>query len=263
MGRWNSESIRLCNVAGAMYILLLLASCGAPPPDNSTAGRPHLSGIWEMDFVGDVPLLAEFPLTDWGRERFESARPLRGPRPFAAFESNDPELSCSPMGIPATYFRPRPIEIVQFADRVLMLLEVGSFFRIIHTDGREFPEDGLATWNGYSVGRYEGDTLVVVTRNFRGWESEEQQRWLDRLGHPFSDALILTERFRLIDQDTLENQITIDDAMAYTRSWSATLTFRRREDAELVEFICYEPDNRAYAEFERQLIQGDSSSAVE
>jgi len=244
------------DLVAAVVLLMLLGGCETSPPGGATASSPDLSGIWEMDFVGDVPLLDEFPLTDWGRERFDSARPLRGPTPFAAFESNDPELSCAPMGIPATYFRPRPIEIVQFADRLLMLLEVGSLFRIIYTDGRNFPDDGVETWNGYAIGQYEGDTLVIETRGFRGWESEEQQRWLDRLGHPFSDELVLTERLRLIDNETLENQITVDDPIAYTQPWSATLTFKRRRDTELAEFICHEADNAAYAEFERQLLQG-------
>jgi hypothetical protein len=143
------------------------------------------------------------------------------------------------MGIPATYYRPRPFEIIQLPDRVMMLFEVDHFWRIIYMDGREFPEVPLHSWNGYSIGHYEGDTLVIETRQFIGWQSEQNQRWLDRLGYPFSDELRLTERIRRVEDGTIENQVTIDDPIAYSEPWTGTLTFRTR-DFELGEFICQE-----------------------
>jgi hypothetical protein len=97
----------------------------------------------------------------------------------------------------------------------------------------------LHTWNGYAIGHYEGDTLVIETRHVRGWESADLQRWLDRLGHPFSDELRVVERIRRIDAETLQNEITIDDPVAYTRPWTTTMTYRLRE-FELAEFICAE-----------------------
>ena len=143
------------------------------------------------------------------------------------------------MGFPATYYRPRPFEIVQLPDRAVMLFEVDHFWRIIYMDGREFPEVPLHTWNGYSIGRYEDDTLVIETRHFIGWESENQQRWIDRIGHPFSDELRLTERIRRVDENTLENVVTVDDPIAYERPFTGTLNFQLR-DFELAEFICNE-----------------------
>ena len=92
---------------------------------------------------------------------------------------------------------------------------------------------------GYSIGHYEGDTLVIETRHLKGWESERNQRWLDRLGHPFSDELRLVERIRRVDHEKLEIEITIDDPIAYTRPWTGILTFRLR-DFELAESICQE-----------------------
>lgn len=119
-----------------------------------------------------------------------------------------------------------------------MLFEVSNFWRIIYMDGRDFPEVPLHTWNGYAIGHYEGDTLVIETRDIIGWEPRAQ-RWLDRLGHPFSDELSITERIRRVDDDTLENQITIDDPIAYERPWTGVMTYRKR-DFELAEFICEE-----------------------
>ena len=206
---------------------------------------PDLSGVWQRvgrgiggprypTLVGEAP-----PLTAWGQERLALAEPMHGASPASATESNAAELRCLPMGFPTTYFRPRPFEIIQLDDRVIMLFEIDNFWRIIYMDGRGFPEVPLHTWNGYAVGRYEDDTLVVETRQFIGWESENQQRWLDRLGYPFSDELRLVERFRRLNDDTLENEITIDDPIAYERPWNATLTYRTRE-FELAEFICQE-----------------------
>ncbi len=216
---------------------------------------PDLSGVWQRSSPGFTLTAEEPPMTALGQERFSLARPGRGATANSGDETNAPDLQCTPMGIPATYFRPRPIEIIQLPDRVIMLLEVENFFRIIYTDGREFPDFPLPTWNGYAIGHYEDDALVIETRNFRGWESEERQRWLDRLGHPFSDELTVIERIRRVDDDTLENEITIVDPVTYERPWAATMTFSLREGIELVELICSETDNRAFAEFERQILE--------
>jgi hypothetical protein len=120
-----------------------------------------------------------------------------------------------------------------------MLFEVDNFWRIIHLDGREFPDVPLHTWNGTSIGRYEGDTLVVETRHTLGWESETNQRWLDRLGHPFSDELVLTERIRRLDDSTMEIQVTAVDPVAYSEQVTGTLTFGTKS-YELAEFVCNE-----------------------
>ena len=212
--------------------LLLCATAGA----QST---PDLSGVWQRDFSGSSALVPDPPMTAWAQERFDLAKPLHGPRTVSATVSNAAELQCLPMGFPATYYRPRPFEILQLPDRAVMLFEVGNFWRVVYMDGRGFPEVPLHTWSGYSIGRYEADTLVIETRHILGWESERQQRWLDRLGHPFSDELRIVERIRRVDEDSLVNEITIDDPIAYERPFTGTLTFRRR-DFELAEFICQE-----------------------
>lgn len=208
---------------------------------------PDLSGAWQRVGRGGEPgegqtypalALDEPPLTSWGRERYELAKPLHGPRTARATESNAPELVCLPMGFPATYFRPRPFEILQLPGRVVMLFEIDNFWRVIHMDGREFPSVPLHTWNGYSIGRYEGDTLVIETRHMVGWEPEAQ-RWIDRLGYPFSDEIHVVERIRRLDANTLENVVTIDDPVAYERPWSGTIVFERRA-FELAEFVCGE-----------------------
>jgi len=200
---------------------------------------PDFSGVWQRSSAGDVSLVPEPPMTDWGQERFDLAKPIHGPRTTSATEANSAELQCLPMGFPATYYRPRPFEIVQLPDRAIMMFEVDHFWREIHMDGRDFPEVPLHTWNGYSIGHYEGDTLVIETRHMLGWQAENIQRWVDRLGHPFSDDVRLIERLRRVDHETLVNEVTIEDPIAYKEPFTGTITFRLR-DFELAEFICQE-----------------------
>jgi hypothetical protein len=206
---------------------------------RAQTSRPDFSGIWQRAGGGPGLIADEPPMTAWGLEKYKAAKPIHGPRTVSPAESNAAELRCLPMGIPGIYFRPRTFEIVQLPTRALMLFEVDHMWREIHLDGRGFPDVPLGTWMGYSAGRYEGDALVIETRQFRGWE-ENAQRWLDRLGHPFSDELKVTERVRRTGPGTLVNEITIDDPIAYTRPWTATMNYRLRENFEMGEFICNE-----------------------
>ena len=218
---------------------LLVVGFGSGVSAQDRTDRPRLAGIWQIGGDSDGVIEGEPPMTAWGRERFATSKPIAGPRRASATEGNAAELTCLPMGFPATYIRPRPFELIQLPDRVVMLFEVSNFWRIIYTDGRDFPEVPLHTWNGYSIGHYEGDTLVIETRHIIGWQSERVQRWVDRLGHPFSDELTLTERIRRIDANTLENQVIIDDPIAYERPWTGVMTFEE-SPYELSEFICEE-----------------------
>jgi hypothetical protein len=221
--------------ARSLLVAVLAVACAG----KVSAQAPDLSGIWQVAGDSDGLIESEPPMTAWGRERFELSKPIAGPRRFSATEANAAELTCLPMGFPATYLRPRPFDLIQLPDRIVMLFEVSNFWRVVYMDGRDFPEVPLHTWNGYSIGRFEGDTLVIETRHTLGWQSENVQRWVDRLGYPFSDELVLTERWRRIDDNTLENVVTIEDPIAYEHPWSGVMTFERSE-YDLSEFICQE-----------------------
>ena len=112
------------------------------------------------------------------------------------------------------------MEIVQAPDRLVMLFEYDVVYRIVYLDGRGHPEDAVPTWMGHSIGRWEGDTLVVHTANFNG------KSWLDRVGHPYSEELQLTERIRRVGDDTLQVDITFHDPKTYTRDWTGQKMFR-------------------------------------
>jgi hypothetical protein len=113
-----------------------------------------------------------------------------------------------------------------------MLFDESIHFRQILTDGRDFPDDRLPTWFGYSIGNWDGDTFVADTLGFN------DDTWLDNGGHPHSDAMHLTERFKRRDLGHLEIQFTIDDPKFYTKPWTATVHFDLLPDTELSEHVC-------------------------
>lgn len=231
---------RLKNWSAALAAIVAFSSAASAQTAAPQAVGPDLSGIWQKSGGGSGLIPGEPPMTDWGREKFLAAKPIHGPRTVSPTESNAAELQCLPMGIPGIYFRPRTFQIVQLPRRAVMLFEVDHLWREIYMDGRSFPEVPLHTWMGYSIGHYEGDTLVIESRHFRGWE-ENAHRWIDRLGHPFSSELRVVERFRRTSHDRLVNEITIDDPVAYTGQWTATMTYALQEDGfEMGEFVCQE-----------------------
>ena len=138
---------------------------------------------------------------------------------------NDPTGECNPSGVPRLLFFQRPIEFVQTIDKVLQVLQWTQGLREIWTDGRELLEEPpLPRWYGYSVGRWAGNTFIVESNGF------DDRTWLDHFGYPHSADMRMEERYRLVDADTLELSITIDDPMTYTRPWeSETKTFARME----------------------------------
>jgi hypothetical protein len=225
----------------------------APAP-RSPDGKPDLSGIWEnfrksgdspdrsvnAQFFDDRPpsLISEF--RDIG-ERLPGGVPLQ---PWAATlkqqrmaenGKDNPDAHCLPLGLMQLHTHPDPRRIVQTPSLVVFLYEANYGVRQVHMDGRPAPDnDPQPWWYGYSRGRWEGDTLVVETTNFR------DGGWLDVNGSPLTDAGRMTERFRRPNYGTLTIDITVDDPKAYTRPWSVSLTQRLMVDSEMLEFICLE-----------------------
>ena len=114
----------------------------------------------------------------------------------------------------------------------VILSERDVTYRQIFVDGRPLPDDPTPAWNGYSVGTWEGDALVVRTIGFR------DDTWLDRNGSPMTAAAKVTERFRRINYGRLEIDVTVDDPKAYTRPWTVTLTQLIVPDTELLDYHC-------------------------
>jgi hypothetical protein len=124
--------------------------------------------------------------------------------------------------------------IVQVPGMVVILNERNATYRQIHTDGRPLPAVEQPAWNGYSTGKWVGDTLVVETTGF--WDGI----WLDRNGSPMTEAGRVTERFTRVSYGKLEIEVTVDDPKAYTRPWTITLKQFIVLDTDLLDYICLE-----------------------
>jgi len=144
-----------------------------------------------------------------------------------------------PLGVPRLLVDPEYRKIVQVPGLLLVLNERNAGYRQIFTDGRPLPEDPQPTWNGYSSGKWEGDTLVVRTNGLR------DGMWLDRAGSPITDAAKLTERFRRVNYGTLEIEVTMDDPKAYTKPWTVKVNEFIALNTELMDYICLENEKDA------------------
>ncbi len=146
----------------------------------------------------------------------------------------DPEIKCYLPGVPRANYLPYPFQIVQGDGDILMAYEfAGAVRTILFNDPGPPPID---SWMGQSVGHWEGDTLVVEVT------AQNEQTWLDRSGNHHSNELRVTERYRLINGNTMEYEATLDDPRVYERPWKMKMNFYRRQgaDAKLMQFKCVE-----------------------
>jgi hypothetical protein len=216
-------------------------------PKADTRG-PDLTGVWDRQnprgfqpasatFPGEMP-----PLTPWGQAQFENTRPAYGAR--AVQDSTDPvnptklgARGCFPPGVPRIYLHPLPMEIIQIPGRLFLHFEFDHILREIWMDGRSHPTDLSPTYMGHSIGKWERDTLVVDTIGFN------DKTWLDRVGHRHSEDLHIIERFRRVDHDTLQDDITVEDPKALTKPWNTHVIFALRPDWEILEYACADNAN--------------------
>jgi len=203
-----------------------------PPVAAFPADRnsPPVAAFW--DLATNVP--GGLPLTPW-------AAALKKER-MASDMKDNPDANCMPMGITQFHMQPQPRKIVQTPRLIVILYESNFGLRYIYTDGRTLPKQGEPQpwWYGYSVGRWEGDTLVVDTNNLRGAEEGPYDGWLDVRGTPYSGQATFTERFRRPTFGKLEIDVTIEDAKAFTKPFTMRINQRVMVDEEPIEFICNE-----------------------
>jgi hypothetical protein len=204
--------------------------------------RPPATGLqyWVYELNVEEP-----PMTAWGEAQYKASKSSFGAHPYPLAETNDPVYhGCSPPGVPRVFIHPFPLQIVHTTGEVIMLFEYDSLRRPIYTDGRPHDTSLGPSWMGDSIGHWEGDTLVVDTVNFN------DKTWLDRVGHPHSDALHLVERIRRINHDHLLDDITIEDPKAYSKPWTAHLDFLLRPKWRLEEQFC--EDSESFQDLEKK-----------
>jgi hypothetical protein len=230
----------------------------APAP-RASSGKPDLSGVWQgegapisllmkmlpagVNGLGEDPpplsffnILAaykpeESPLRPEFREEYEK-------RAAVAFTAPPPAL-CAPPSIPLADSLPAPFKIVQTPKLTLMLYESDTVFRQIYTDGRKQLEDPQPSWLGYSVGKWQGDSLVVDTVGLI------PDGPLDVFGHPHSEAMRVTEQFHRRDFGHMDVQVTIDDPKTYTKPFTYKLGLNLLPDTDVLENFCVEDEKDA------------------
>jgi hypothetical protein len=192
--------------------------------------KPDLSGTW-MTRGGYTVNIAkdlkpgEVPFQPWAEALYKHRLSNEG--------KEDPQGRCVLSGVPREDVVPYPFKILNSDGMIVILYEALHSYRQIFMDGRALPKDPNPAWMGYSIGHWDGDTLVVDSAGF------EENNWLDNGGHPGTEAMHLTERFRRRDFGHIDLQLTIDDPKAYTKPWSVNLQLTMI-DTELIEYVCNE-----------------------
>jgi len=254
MARWSLVfGLLLCPLNGQW---ITYPTAGVPrtadgKPDLAAAcprtaeGKPDLSGLWIVpttraanpDFPGCQAVSDEFiniaaslkdglPYQPWAADLVKARRSEQ--------RVNDPMSRCLPIGPVRLHTWNGPRKVVQTPGLLILMNELDTSYRQIFTDSRPLPADPNPSWNGYSTGRWEGDTLVVQTSGFR------DGIWLDATGNPMTDAAKITERFRRMDFGRMDIEITVNDPKAYTKPWTVTLHQVIKLDTDLLDFVCAE-----------------------
>ena len=216
----------------------------APAP-RTADGKPDFSGIWEPEMnrpcppegCADMKVPQEFVNIGWGLKDGPPYQAWAAEARKTRMEHNgkdDPVSRCLPGGIVKLHTTPQLRKIVQVPGLLVTLNEMDATYRQIFTDGRPLPQIDMPSFKGYSTGRWDGDTLIVETVGFN------DGMWLDRSGSPVTDAAKITERFRRVNYGTMEIDITIDDAKAYTRPWTIKLVHKIVLDTDLIDYMCVE-----------------------
>jgi hypothetical protein len=256
-------------IAASLFLLALpvFAQPGAPKPPEGPAprlnGKPDLSGLWQRPYVPDMtvttpdgktqvadPSLPNDPATENMKGRNGQPLPPRKLLPFTEWGKTQWEAydaakgdytgRCLPFGLMRSMNSPDPIQIMQSDQYLSLLYEQNTWFKVFPLDGRKH-RDIVPTWFGDSVGRWEGDTLVVDTVNFNG------KTRLDTNGHPHSDQLHIVERFQRADLGHINYEVTVNDPKTFTRPWKNTRIFTLRPDWEIMEYSC-EENNKDFLE---------------
>ena len=200
-----------------------------PPPPPAAGGTglgPRPPGPNQFFDIGST-LKDGLPFTPWA---VQVRKERKGNN-----NKDNPDAHCLPLGLMQLHTHPQPRKIIQMPNLIVILYEAQAGVRQVFMDGRPLPgPDAEPWWYGYSIGHWDGDTLVVETNGFR------DDVWLDVEGSPLTNTGKMTERFRRVNYGHLEMDITVEDPKAYTHPWTVKIKQRLLVDTDLIEFICNE-----------------------
>jgi hypothetical protein len=249
---WLSVALLVVSVSGALLPLAAQAPAAGFRAPRTSLGQPNFQGIWQA--MGSAhfdlePHGASFGIPAGlgvvvdppdGKIPYNAAGLAKRAENLRNRATADPHAKCFKPGVPHMMYLPFPFQIVQSATQVTVLSEYVHNVRNIYLNrSKHYPTGDAEFWNGDSVGRFDGDSLVTDVANF------SPNPWLDRSGNHHSEDLKVTERFTLIDADTIRYEATLEDPKTFTRPWRMSLLLYRRKEPNLriLEYECH-----AYAE---------------
>jgi hypothetical protein len=262
-GRFDANKFRRITFLAVATSLPLAAQwtphTGSGAPDLSARpphlnGKPDLSGVWQADrtpmneftrVLGSDVAEPQIDLNDvtkhfinvfWGVKPGDE--PLRPEGALilkrrAQTPADRPMTRCLPIGVPSVTFA-YAIKIVQAPHEIVILSETADPPRQIYTDGRSLPKDPQPSWMGYSVGAWQGDTLIVESVGFT------ERSWLDAIGHPRSESMHITERYRRRDFGHIDLEVTFEDPKYYTKPFRLAARLTLIPDSDVFEYVCQE-----------------------
>jgi hypothetical protein len=272
-GKGWTTAFAIVAIAGVLFMRVMAQSTktsatAVQSTTARTAGKPDFSGIWQANNTANwdlqthaarpmvaqagylpntvtlaAPVLGlgslgwvpgglgvvegdEIPYQPWAAERKKEN--------LEHWMDRDPEIKCFQPGVPRGMYMPYPFQIIQSDSKIMMVFEYANAQRTIHLNKmEEYPN---AAFMGYSVGHWEGNTLVVDVKDFT------DATWFDRSGNFHSDALHVTERYTLMDKNIMRYEATIEDPQVFTRPWKISMPIYRRVEpnAQLTDFRCIE-----------------------
>jgi hypothetical protein len=255
----SSNQFRVAIVLAVVFVVALAATDGAiaaqQPIPQTADGRPDLQGIWQVrnraaygleDHPASFGILPGLSVVDGGEIPYVPQALEQRNQNFLNRATDDPLAQCYLPGVPRIMYMEHPFQIFQTADHIAMTFEWSLAFRLIYTNGEESPYGGVPFWMGDSRGRWEGDTLVVDVRDFN------DRTWFDMSGNFHSEALSLVERYTMLDPDTIEYEVTVEDPEVFTRPWTMRmLLYRHTETDRLLEYHCQAEKEEFNGAFER------------
>jgi hypothetical protein len=213
-----------------------------PQIPRDANGRPNLSGIWQVrnrasynleDHHARYQMPPGRGVVDGGTIPYQEWALKKRDENYANRYTEDPLSKCHMPGVPRIMYMEHPFQIFQTRDHVAMTFEWSLVHRLIYTNGSKH-NDGLEFFMGDSRGRWEGDTLVVDVAN------HNDRTWFDMAGNFHSNELRLTERYTMLDPDTIRYEVTVEDPKVFSRPWKMSMPLYRHKDMDrLLEYHCY------------------------
>jgi hypothetical protein len=217
-------------------------------------GKPNLQGVWQVrnraayDLQDHHARLGMPPgrgVVEGGEIPYQPWAAAKKQENFANRKEADPLGRCYMPGVPRIMYLEHPFQIFHGRDHIAMTFEWSHIYRIIYTDGKPPKHPGIDSWMGDSRGRWEGDTLVVNVSN------QNDRTWFDMAGNFHSEAMRLTERYTLVDADTIQYEVTIEDPKVFTRAWKMSMPLHRHKNMDrILEYVCLAEIEEANGDFE-------------